>query len=60
MKQTSHVEKEPMQVPHSAGLALLQRLGATRFGTWVIKHVASPLDRWLYQATRGVQRQPEL
>jgi len=53
MKQNSHVEKEPMQVHHSAGLALLQRLGATRLGTWVIKHVVSPLDRWLYQATSG-------
>ena len=53
MKQNLNVEKEPMEVRHSAGSALLQRLGATRLGTWVIKHVVSPLDRWLYQATSG-------
>jgi hypothetical protein len=33
--------------------ALLRRLGATRPGVWVIKHVVSPLDRWLYQRTGG-------
>jgi F420H(2)-dependent quinone reductase len=53
MKQSTNVEKEPMEVRHSAGPALLQRLGATRLGTWFIKHVVSPLDRWLYQATSG-------
>jgi F420H(2)-dependent quinone reductase len=29
------------------------RLGATRFGTWFIKHIISPLDRWMYHRTNG-------
>jgi len=28
-------------------------LGATRVGVWVIKHVVSPLDRWIYRRTGG-------
>ena len=53
MMQSPHVEKKPMEGRHGAGPALLRRLGATRLGTWVIKHIVSPLDRWLYQATLG-------
>jgi hypothetical protein len=30
---------------------LLGRVGGTRAGVWAIKHVISPLDRWLYPAT---------
>ena len=36
-----------------AGPALLRHLGATRVGVWVIKHIVSPLDRWLYRRTGG-------
>jgi F420H(2)-dependent quinone reductase len=32
---------------------MLRKLGATRFGVWIIKHVVAPLDRWLYQRTGG-------
>ncbi len=53
MMQSPHVEKKPMEGRYGAGPALLRRLGATRLGTWVIKHMVSPLDRWLYQATSG-------
>jgi deazaflavin-dependent oxidoreductase (nitroreductase family) len=31
----------------------LRRLGATRVGVWVIKHIVSPLDRQFYQLTQG-------
>jgi deazaflavin-dependent oxidoreductase (nitroreductase family) len=31
----------------------LRRLGATRIGVWVIKHLVSPLDRWFYRCTNG-------
>jgi deazaflavin-dependent oxidoreductase (nitroreductase family) len=31
----------------------LQRLGATRLGVWMIKHVVAPLDRRLYRWTNG-------
>ena len=31
----------------------LQRIGATRAGVWVIKHLVSPIDRWLYRRTGG-------
>ncbi|HSG16170.1 MAG TPA: nitroreductase/quinone reductase family protein [Anaerolineae bacterium] len=31
----------------------IRRIGATRPGVWAIKHVVSPLDRWLYRLTGG-------
>ena len=31
----------------------LKQVGATRIGVWVIKHLVSPLDRWLYRRTNG-------
>ena len=31
----------------------VRRLGATRLGVWAIKHVVSPLDRWLYRLSGG-------
>ena len=31
----------------------IRNLGATRAGVWVIKHIVSPLDRWLYRLTNG-------
>ena len=34
-------------------MSLLNRIGATRAGTWLIAHVASPLQRRLLVATRG-------
>ena len=36
----------------SAGI-LLNRFGGTRLGLWAIKHLASPLQRWVYQKTGG-------
>jgi hypothetical protein len=27
--------------------------GATRLGVWTIKHLVTPLDRWLYRRTGG-------
>jgi deazaflavin-dependent oxidoreductase (nitroreductase family) len=32
---------------------LLRRLGGTRLGVWIIKHIVSPLDRWVYRRTNG-------
>ncbi|MFN8465081.1 MAG: nitroreductase/quinone reductase family protein [Caldilineaceae bacterium] len=32
---------------------MIKWFGATRIGVWAIKHVAAPLDRWLYRRTRG-------
>ncbi len=32
---------------------LLDRLAATRFGVWAIKHTVSPLQRWIYRSTGG-------
>ena len=52
MKRTS-LEKEAGDERRRPWSALLRRLGATRLGVWVIKHVVSPLDRWLYQRTSG-------
>ena len=31
----------------------IRRVGASRPGVWTIKHVVSPIDRWLYQRTGG-------
>ena len=47
------LDEEPVSVRLGAGSAGLRRLGATRIGVWVIKHVVSPLDRWIYQHTGG-------
>ena len=33
--------------------SLLRRLGATWIGVWLIKHLVSPLDRWMYRRTGG-------
>lgn len=32
---------------------MIRRLGATRFGVWIIKHIVAPLDGWLYLRTGG-------
>ncbi len=32
---------------------MIRRFGATRLGVWTIKHVVSPLDRFLYRLTGG-------
>lgn len=37
----------------SSWSVILRRLGGTRLRVWVIKHVVSPPDRWLYQCTAG-------
>jgi F420H(2)-dependent quinone reductase len=53
MKRTSRLVKETGDIRRSTWSAILRRLGATRIGVWVIKHVVSPLDRWIYQRTGG-------
>ncbi len=53
MRQNPNIGNEPMEVCHSAVSAVLRRVGATRLGVWVIKHIVSPLDRWLYHRTGG-------
>ena len=53
MQQNSKGQKEQGNPQRSAGPVILQRFGATRPGVWVIKHLVSPLDRWLYQRTGG-------
>ncbi len=32
---------------------MINRFGATRFGVWVIKHVISPFQRWIFRTTGG-------
>src|SRR6266487_176674 len=32
---------------------MINRLGATRIGVWAIKHLISPLQRWIYHASGG-------
>ncbi len=32
---------------------MFKKIGATRLGVWMIKHIISPLDRWLYRLTGG-------
>lgn len=53
MKRTFRLDKEAGEVHRSTWSAVLRRLGATRIGVWAIKHVVSPLDRWLYRLTGG-------
>jgi hypothetical protein len=44
-------------VSGTAGMGRTLRLrnwfGGTRAGIWTIKHLLSPLDRWLYRHTGG-------
>ncbi len=35
------------------GAHWLQRFGGTRAGVWAIKHIVSPLDKWLCRRTGG-------
>jgi F420H(2)-dependent quinone reductase len=53
VKRNPKAERKPMDVRYGAGPTLLRRFGATQLGVWVIKHVVSPLDSWLYQRTGG-------
>lgn len=32
---------------------MVSGLGATRFGVWLIKHLVSPIQRWVYRVTGG-------
>jgi deazaflavin-dependent oxidoreductase (nitroreductase family) len=32
---------------------MINRLGATRVGVWAIKHLLSPLQRWVYRSSKG-------
>lgn len=32
---------------------MINRLGATHWGVWTIKHLVSPFQRWTYRATGG-------
>ncbi len=32
---------------------MISRFGSTRLGVWMIKHILSPSQRWLYQLTAG-------
>ena len=32
---------------------MIHRLGGTRLGVWLIKHVVSPVQRWTYHVTGG-------
>jgi deazaflavin-dependent oxidoreductase (nitroreductase family) len=32
---------------------MIDRLGATRVGVWAIKHLLSPLQRWVYRGSKG-------
>ena len=61
MKRDPNVNKNPVvEGRRGAGSALLRHLGATRLGVWVIKHIVSPLDRWLYRRTGGSEFQRDV
>ena len=32
---------------------MISRIGATRLGVWAIKHLVTPLQRWIYRSTGG-------
>lgn len=32
---------------------MINHLGASRLGVWMIKHLAAPIQRWLYRLTSG-------
>ena len=32
---------------------MISDFGSSRFGVWIIKHLVSPLQRWLYRVTGG-------
>lgn len=35
------------------GADMIYQLGAMRGGVWAIKHIVSPLQRWIYQRSKG-------
>ena len=39
--------------PKEGSADMINRLGATRMGVWAIKHLVSPLQRWIYRRTGG-------
>jgi deazaflavin-dependent oxidoreductase (nitroreductase family) len=53
MKRNTFKETNTEHTHSRSGTSVLQRLGATKLGVWVIKHLVSPLDRWMYQRTGG-------
>lgn len=32
---------------------MIKRIGATSFGVWIIKHLVSPLQKWVYRTAGG-------
>lgn len=32
---------------------MISRMGSTRLGVWAIKHIVSPLQRWMYRLSAG-------
>lgn len=53
MKRPPHLDNGLEEARSGIVPALFRYLGATRVGVWVIKHIVSPLDRWIYQRTGG-------
>jgi F420H(2)-dependent quinone reductase len=53
MKRNTSMETNPPHTHSRIGTSVLQRFGATKIGVWVIKHLVSPLDLWMYQHTGG-------
>lgn len=39
--------------PNLMGTDIVKRLGSARLSVWIIKHLASPLQRWVYRVTGG-------
>jgi deazaflavin-dependent oxidoreductase (nitroreductase family) len=35
------------------GVIVIYQLGATSLGVWLIKHLVSPLQRWIYRISKG-------
>ena len=53
MKRPSDPIKQEGPTSGSHKAAQARHFGATPAGVWVIKHIVSPLDRWLYRLSGG-------
>jgi len=40
-------------LPYVMGTDVVKRLGSARLGVWIIKHLVSPFQRWIYKKTNG-------
>lgn len=53
MNRSSDPNKQKISTSEKQTAAQARRFGATPVGVWVIKHIVSPLDRFLYRLIGG-------